>query len=54
MKRKTFKDNASYFKFYNSMRDIIKILSIKITDKIKIVYELNEIEKTDKNIGDIK
>ena len=43
MKRKTFKDNASYFKFYNSMQDKISIISIKITDKIKIVYELKKV-----------
>lgn len=41
MKRKTFKDNESYFKFYNSMRDKIRILSLKTTkDKIKITYEM--------------
>ena len=42
MRRKTFKDNDSYFKFYNEMRDKIEILEIKITDKIKIIYELVE------------
>lgn len=42
MKRKTFKDNDSYFKFYNEMRDRIKILKIELTDKIKIVYEILE------------
>jgi len=42
MKRKTFKDNDSYFKFYNEMKDKIKILEIKINDKIKIIYELKE------------
>lgn len=42
MKRKTFKDNENYFKFYNSMRDKINIISVKITDKIKIIYELKK------------
>lgn len=43
MKRKTFKDNENYFKFYNSMRDKISIISVKITDKIKIIYELKKV-----------
>ena len=42
MKRKTFKDNDSYFKFYNEMKDKITILEIKTKDKIKIVYKLKE------------
>ena len=42
MKRKTFKDNENYFKFYNQMKGKINILSIKIGDKIKITYELIE------------
>ncbi len=42
MKRKTFNDNESYFKFYNQMKGKINILSIKIGDKIKITYELIE------------
>ena len=42
MRRKTFKDNDSYFKFYNEMKDKIEILEIKITDKIKVIYELKE------------
>lgn len=43
MKRKTFKDNDSYFKFYNEMKDKIKILEFKITNnRIKIGYELKE------------
>lgn len=42
MRRKTFKDNDSYFKFYNEMKDKIKILEIKVNDKIKIIYELKE------------
>ena len=47
MRRKTFKDNESYFKFYNSMRDKIRILSLKVNDKIKITYELivEEVQK---------
>lgn len=41
MRRKTFKDNESYFKFYNSMRDKIRILTLKtINNKIKITYEM--------------
>lgn len=44
MRRKTFKDNESYFEFYNEMKDKIIILDFKITDKIKIVYELKEEE----------
>ena len=39
MRRKTFKDNDSYFKFYNEMKDKIKLLKIEITEKIKIIYE---------------
>lgn len=43
MKRKVFKDNDSYFKFYNEMKDKIEILEFKITkSKIKIGYELKE------------
>ena len=42
MRVKTFKDNDSYFKFYNEMKDKIKILEIKINGKIKITYELKE------------
>lgn len=44
MRRKTFRDNESYFKFYNEMKDKIIILDLKITDKIKIIYELKEEE----------
>lgn len=43
MKRKTFKDNDSYFKFYNETKDKIKLLEFKITNnRIKIVYKLKE------------
>ena len=42
VRRKTFKDNESYFEFYNEMKDKIIILEFKITDKIKIGYELKE------------
>lgn len=42
MRRKTFKDNDSYFKFYNEMKDKIIILEFKITNKIKMTYELKE------------
>lgn len=46
VKRKTFWDNESYFKFYNKMKDIINIISIKcLSDKIKIEYE--EVKKWD-------
>lgn len=41
MKKKTFKDNESYFEFYNRMKDLIKIVSIKVTkNNIKIEYEM--------------
>lgn len=42
MKRKTFNDNDSYFKFINEMKDKIIILEFKITNKIKMGYELKE------------
>jgi hypothetical protein len=42
MRRKTFNDNESYFKFYNQMKDKINILTIKVNGKIKITYELKE------------
>ncbi len=43
MKRKIFKGNDSYFKFYNEMKDKIIILEFKITsNRIKIGYELKE------------
>lgn len=42
MKRKTFKNNDDYFKFYNDNKDKIKLWDIKLIgdDKIKIVYEM--------------
>lgn len=42
MRRKTFNDNESYFKFYNQMKGKINILTIKVSNKIKITYELKE------------
>ena len=39
--RKSFKDNDSYFKFINKMKDNIKILEVRIHEKIKIIYEVN-------------
>ena len=43
-KRKTFKDNESYFEFYNKMKDVINITLVKIfEDKIKIEYEDKEV-----------
>lgn len=37
---KTFKDNDSYFKWYNKNKDDIKIVSLKIVkDKIRLEYE---------------
>ena len=45
VKRKTFKDNESYFEFYNKMKDIINIISVKVLkDKIKIEYENKAVE----------
>lgn len=39
-KRKTFKDNDSYFEFCNKMKDIINITEVVVLkDKIKIEYE---------------
>lgn len=44
VKRKTFKDNESYFEFYNKMKDVINITSVKVLeDKIKIEYEDKEV-----------
>ena len=44
VKRKTFKDNESYFEFYNKMKDVINITSVKVLeDKIKIEYEDREV-----------
>ena len=41
MKKKTFKDNESYFEFYNKMRDLIDIISIRVLRNcIKIEYEM--------------
>ena len=43
VKRKTLKDNESYFEFYNKMKDVINIISVKVLeDKIKIEYEDKE------------
>lgn len=43
-KRKTFKDNESYFGFYSKMKDVINIISVKVLeDKIKIEYEDKEV-----------
>ena len=45
IKRKIFKDNESYFNFYNKTKDVINITSIKVlADKIKIEYEDKEVE----------
>ena len=45
VKRKTLKDNESYFEFYNKMKDVINIISVKVLeDKIKIEYEDKEVE----------
>lgn len=43
MRIKTFRDNDSYFRFYNKHKDKIKLINLKITkDTIKICYELME------------
>ena len=42
MRKKTFKNNDEYFKFFNEMRDKIKILKIELKEKIKIIYEVLE------------
>ena len=45
VKRKIFKDNESYFEFYNKMKDVITITSVKVLeDKIKIEYEDKEVK----------
>ena len=45
VKRKIFKDNESYFEFYNKMKDVINIISVKVLeDNIKIEYENKEVE----------
>ena len=45
VKRKIFKDNESYFEFYNKMKNVINIISVKVLeDKIKIEYEDKEVE----------
>lgn len=33
MKRKYFKDNDSYFKFYNKMKEKIEVIDVYITPK---------------------
>ena len=44
VKRKKFKHNESYFEFYNKMKDVINIISVKVLeDKIKIEYEDKEV-----------
>ena len=41
MKKKTFRDNESYFKFINKMRDVIEVISVRILKKsIRIEYEM--------------
>ena len=46
VKRKIFKDNESYFEFYNKMKDVINIISVKVLeDKIKIEYEDKEVSE---------
>lgn len=40
---KMFKTNAEYFKWYRKKRDVIKVLKVKITKKMKkivISYEI--------------
>lgn len=45
IKKKTFKDNESYFEFINKMKDIITITSFKILkSSIKIEYEVSKNE----------
>ena len=45
VKRKTFKDNENYFEFYNKMKDVINIISVKVLeDKIEIEYVDKEVE----------
>lgn len=40
IKIKTFKDNKSYFKFINSKKEIIRIISVVAgKDKIKVNYD---------------
>lgn len=40
MKYRTFESNDNYFKFYNQVKDTIKILSFRILkDCIKIKYK---------------
>ena len=44
IKRKIFKDNESYFEFYNKMKDVINIISVEVLeDKIKIEYVDKEV-----------
>ena len=43
MKKKIFKDNDSYFKFINKMRNTIDVISVRILKKsIKIEYKMLE------------
>ena len=39
MKRKTFKDNDSYFKFYNEVKDEIEVIEVRVKNKITLVYK---------------
>ena len=44
IKRKIFKDNESYFEFYNKMKDVINIISVEVLeDKIKMEYVDKEV-----------
>lgn len=48
MRMKTFRDNDSYFKFIEKMRDIIEVYSVKILKKsIRIEYEVIEGEENE-------
>lgn len=44
MKYRTFISNDNYFKFYNEVKDTIKIVSIKIMKNcIKLKYRIKEV-----------
>ena len=43
MRIKTFRDNDSYFRFYNKMREKINLISVNITrTTIRMCYELKD------------
>ncbi len=44
-RKKIFKNNEEYLKWYNENKEIVDILLCKVDEKIKIEYVLKEVEK---------